>query len=141
MEATGSSGKVTPQGKTDLSFGHEGWSVLPFGGEVESVVQEPSGGIAIAGGNGGGGCCSTNWIAALSSAGRLETPFGAGGREELPTGEDSGVGGLVLEPNGDILAPVGYGNMGCWGMSLEMLAPTGRPVRDSSNGSAGSGRG
>jgi hypothetical protein len=121
-------GKVTPQGQPDLSFGHEGWSVLPFGGEVASVVQEPSGEIVIAGGNGGAGCCTTNWMAALSSTGRLDTAFGAGGRTGLPTGEDSGVGTPVLEPNGDILAPVGYGNMGCWGMSLEMLAPAGRPV-------------
>jgi hypothetical protein len=121
-------GEVTPQGQPDLSFGHEGWSVLPFGGEVGSVVQEASGEIALAANNGGAGCCTTNWMAALSSTGRLETAFGAGVREELPTGEDSGVEPLVLEPNGDILAPVGYGNMGCWGMSLEMLTPAGQPV-------------
>ncbi len=119
-------GKVTARAQTDLSFGNEGWSVLPFGGQVASVVQKPSGEIVIAGSNGGGGCCTTNWMAALSSSGRLETAFGPVGREGLPTGEDSGVGGLVLEPNGNILAPVGYGNMGCWGMSLEMLAPNGR---------------
>jgi hypothetical protein len=93
-----------------------------------SVVEEPSGEIVIAANNGGSGCCTTNWMAALSSSGQLETAFGARGREELPTGEDSGVGTPVLEPNGDILAPVGYGNMGCWGMSLEMLTPTGQPV-------------
>ena len=121
-------GEVTPQGQSNLSFGHEGWTVLPFGGAVASVVQEPSGEIMIAAGNGGGGCCTTNWMAALSATGRLETAFGAGGRARLPTGEDSGVGTLALEPNGDILAPVDYGNMGCWGMSLEMLAPAGRPV-------------
>ncbi len=121
-------GKVTPQGQPNLSFGDEGWSVLPFDGEVTSVVQQQSGEIAIAGSNGGGGCCTTNWIAALSPTGALETAFGAGGREELPTGEDSGVGPLVLEPNGDILAPVGYGNMGCWGVSLAMLTPAGKPV-------------
>jgi hypothetical protein len=67
-------------------------------------------------------------MATLSSTGQLETAFGAGGRAGLPTGEDSGVATPVLEPNGDILAPIGYGNMGCWGMSLEMLAPSGQPV-------------
>ena len=47
---------------------------------------------------------------------------------ELPTGEDSGVEALALEPNGDILAKVGYGNMGCWGVGLAMLTPSGRPA-------------
>jgi hypothetical protein len=121
-------GKITPQGQPDLSFGHGGWSVLPYGGTVASVVQEPSGEIAIAASADESGCCTTNWIAAVSPTGGLDTSFGTGGREELPTGEDSGVGPLVLEPNGDILAPVGYGNMGCWGTSLEMLTPTGQPV-------------
>jgi hypothetical protein len=35
---------------------------------------------------------------------------------------------LGLEPNGDILAPIDYGNMGCWGTALAMLTPTGRHV-------------
>jgi len=38
------------------------------------------------------------------------------------------VEGLALEPNGDILATVGYGNNGCWGAALAMLQPSGRPV-------------
>ena len=121
-------GKVTPQGQPDVSFGHKGWSVLRFGGEVASVVQQPSGIIALAATNGGGGCCTTNWMATLSSTGQRESEFGNGGREVLPTGEDSGPAPLVLEPNGDVLAPVDYGNMGCWGMSLQMLEPAGRPV-------------
>jgi hypothetical protein len=121
-------GKVTPQGRPDLSFGHKGWSLLPFRGEVASVVQQPSGDIALAATNAGGGCCTTNWMATLSSTGQRETQFGSGGRAELPTGEDSGPGSLVTEPNGDVLAPVDYGNMGCWGMSLEMVEPGGQPV-------------
>lgn len=44
-------------------------------------------------------------------------------------GPDSGIGALALEPNGDILAAVGYGNMGCWGFQLTMLTPEGQPVR------------
>ena len=121
-------GKVTAQGQPDLSFGHRGWSLLPFGGEVASVVQQPSGELALAATNGGAGCCTTNWIATLSATGRPDSQFGNGGREELPTGEDSGPASLVTEPNGDVLAPVDYGNMGCWGMSLEMLEPAGHQV-------------
>jgi hypothetical protein len=120
-------GKVTAQGQPDASFGDDGWSVLRFGDEVESLVEEPSGQVVIGAGS-GSGCCVTNSMAALSSTGQLEAGFGTGGRAQLPSGEDSGVGTPVLEPNGDILAAIGYGNMGCWGTSLEMLTPTGQPV-------------
>ncbi|HET8895547.1 MAG TPA: hypothetical protein VFM96_15775 [Gaiellaceae bacterium] len=60
--------------------------------------------------------------------GKLLPAFGQHGREKLPTGEDSGVDSLALEPNGDILAEIGYGNMGCWGIALAMLTPSGHPV-------------
>ena len=121
-------GEVTQRGQLDSTFGNGGWTVLPYHGGVTAVVQEPSGRIVVGGDNGGGGCCTLNWVAAVSARGRLENRFGTHGREELPTGEDSGVDSLALEPNGDILAAVGYGNMGCWGVALAMLTPSGRPV-------------
>jgi hypothetical protein len=121
-------GAVTPVGKVDPSFGSGGWTVLPLHGEVRAVLSEPSGRLVIGGDNGGGGCCTVNWAAAVSARGRLEDGFGTQGREELPTGEDSGVEALAREPNGDILAQVGYGNMGCWGVGLAMLMPSGTPV-------------
>jgi hypothetical protein len=121
-------GEVTQNGQVDPTFGAAGWTVLPFPGEVTAIVQERSGRIVIGGDNGGGGCCTLNWAAAVTARGRLEAAFGRHGREELPTGEDSGVEALALEPNGDILAEVGYGNMGCWGVALAMLTPAGRPV-------------
>jgi hypothetical protein len=121
-------GEITRSGRVDTAFGNGGWKVLPFRGDVSAVAQEHSGRILIGGDNGGGGCCTLNWAAALSARGRLASGFGKNGRAALPTGEDSGVGSLQLEPNGDILAQVGYGNMGCWGTALAMLTPTGRPV-------------
>jgi hypothetical protein len=121
-------GEVTRRGQIDPTFGEGGWTVLPFPGEVTAVLQERSGRIIIAGDNGGGGCCTLNWAAAVSAQGRLENGFGTRGREELPTGTDSGVGGLALEPNGDIVATVGYGNNGCWGVAVAMLMPSGRQV-------------
>lgn len=121
-------GEVTPRGQIDPSFGNGGWALLPFVGEVSAILQESSGRIIIGGDSGGGGCCNRNWAAALSEHGQLERGFGNHGRTELPTGEDSGVEGLALEPNGDILAKVGYGNMGCWGEALAMLTPSGRLV-------------
>jgi hypothetical protein len=120
-------GEVTGSGTMDRGFGTKGWVVLPFQGEVTAVLQAPSGRIVIAGDNGGGGCCTVNWAAALSASGQLEKEFGANGRAVLPTGEDSGATALALEPNGDILAEIGYGNMGCWGVALAMLTPSGRP--------------
>ncbi|MGO9489901.1 MAG: hypothetical protein ACLQBB_12835 [Solirubrobacteraceae bacterium] len=121
-------GEVTGQGQPDPSFAHGGWSVLPFEGEVTAVLQEPSGRIILAGNHDASGCCTTNWAAALSARGRLEPTFGTHGRAELPTGEDSGIQRLALEPGGEILADVGHGNMGCWGTSLAMLTASGQPV-------------
>ncbi len=121
-------GEVTPRGQLDATFADDGWRVLPFPGGVTQVLQEPTGRIIVAGDNGGGGCCTRNWAAALSAHGQLEQAFGRHGRVELPTGEDSGVEGLALEANDDILVKVGHGNMGCWGTSLAMLTPSGQPV-------------
>jgi hypothetical protein len=120
-------GEVSASGTLDQTFGSGGWALLPLPGEVTAILQEPSGRIVIAGDNGGAGCCTVNWAAALSEHGQLETGFGTEGRAVLPTGEDSGVRSLALEPNGDILADVGYGNMGCWGLALAMLTPSGAP--------------
>jgi hypothetical protein len=121
-------GEVTRSGRVDPTFGNSGWTVLPFRGEVTAVLQERSGRILIGGDNGGGGCCNLNWAAALSARGALDRGFGRSGRAELPTGEDSGVGSLALGPSGDILAVVGYGNMGCWGTALAVLMQSGQPV-------------
>ncbi len=120
-------GEVTARGTVDQTFGSQGWVLLPLPGQVTAILQEPSGRIVIAGDNGGAGCCTVNWAAALSEHGQPENEFGAQGRAVLPTGEDSGVRSLALEPNGDILAEVGYGNMGCWGTALAMLTPSGAP--------------
>jgi hypothetical protein len=118
-------GEVTPRGRLDPTFGNGGWTVLPFRGAVTAVVQEESGRILLGGDNGGGGCCTTNWAAAVSARGQLERGFGKHGRVELPTGVDSGVESVAVEPNGDILAEVIYGNMGCWGIAPAMLSSSG----------------
>ena len=120
--------ELTASGVVDRHFGRGGWALLPFRGDVTAVMQEPSGRIVVAGDNGGGGCCTLTWAAALTATGRLDRRFGVRGREELPTGGDSGVELLAREPNGSILVKIGYGNMGCWGVGLAMLTPGGRPV-------------
>ena len=120
-------GEVSASGTVDQTFGNNGWALLALPGEVTAILQEPSGRIVLAGDNGGAGCCTVNWAAALSEDGQPESGFGEHGRTVLPTGEDSGVRSLALEPNGDILAEIGYGNMGCWGTALAMLTPSGAP--------------
>jgi hypothetical protein len=120
-------GEVSASGTVDQTFGSNGWVLLALPGEVTAILQEPSGRIVVAGDNGGAGCCTVNWAAALSENGQPENGFGLNGRAVLPTGEDSGVRSLALEPNGDILAEIGYGNMGCWGLALAMLTPSGAP--------------
>jgi hypothetical protein len=121
-------GEVTQRGALDSMFGNGGWTVLPFHGEVTAVMQEQSGRIVVAGDNNGGGCCTYDWATAVSAHGQFDRAFGIDGRETLPRGEDSGVEALAAEPNGDILVMVGGGNMGCFGVELAMLTPSGRPV-------------
>jgi hypothetical protein len=121
-------GEVTGRGQLDPSFGNGGWSVLPYEGGVTAVLQEPSGRIIVAGEEHSSGCCTVTWAAALSAHGQLERGFGGHGRVELPTGEDSGVSTLELEPGGDILTDVSGGNMGCWYTKPAMLTPSGELV-------------
>jgi hypothetical protein len=121
-------GAITRTGQLDPTFGNDGWTALPLRGQVETVVQESTGRIIVGGGNNGGGCCTVNHAAALSPKGQLDTSFGNAGTVTLPTGEDSGVASIAELLNGDLLAQVAYGNMGCWGDALAMLTPSGRPV-------------
>ena len=120
-------GEITASGQLNPRFARGGWSVLPFEGTVTNVLQETSGRIILGGNEHASGCCTVNWAAALSADGQLDPMFGEHGRVKLPTGESSGINRLALEPNGDILAQSGYGNMGCWGTALAMLTPSGAP--------------
>jgi hypothetical protein len=126
-------GAVTSRGHLNPRFGTHGWTILPLRGEATAILQVPSGRILLGGDNDGGGCCTINHAVALSPDGHLDRTFGNHGRVKLPTGEDSGVESLAREPNGDILAEVAYGNMGCFGVALAMLKPHGNPVPHFSN--------
>jgi hypothetical protein len=121
-------GEVTGRGQLDPTFGNGGWSVLPFEGGVTALRQEPSGRIIIGANEHSSGCCTVTWAAALSAHGQLERGFGRHGRVKLPTGEDSNVSTVALEPDGDILVDVSGGNMGCWYTRLAMLTPSGQSV-------------
>jgi hypothetical protein len=121
-------GEITAHGQLDRAFGDGGWSKLPFEGSVQQVLQEPSGRIIVGAQENGSGCCTKLWAAALSAHGQLERTFGGHGRVELPTGSNSNIASLRLEPTGQILVGVGGGHMGCWYTKLAMLTPSGEPV-------------
>jgi hypothetical protein len=121
-------GAVTSKGQLDPTFGTDGWTALPLNGEASQVVQEASGEIIVGGDNNGGGCCTVNHVAGLTAHGTYDSAFGNSGSTALPTGEDSGVSSLSLLPDGDILAQVDYGNMGCWGHRMALLTPVGKPA-------------
>jgi hypothetical protein len=116
-------GAVTPHGHVDRTFGTGGWAVLPFRGAVTAVVEAVSGRIVV------GGDSRGQWVAALSPRGRLERGFGTNGRTELAVlGPDSGLRALAVDPNGDVLTYIVFGNNGCWRGALVMLTPSGRLV-------------
>jgi len=85
-------------------------------------------GDIVLGGSVGGGCCVREWVGELSARGALVRRFGSDGRVRIGPLEDSGVARVAVEPDGDILALTGGGNMGCWGVTVAALNASGSPV-------------
>jgi len=120
--------EITEHGTLDTSFGDDGWALLPFRAGARAILQEPSGRIIVGGEEPRVGRPESNWAAALSAHGQFDPTFGGHGRVELPTGGDSGIDRLELEPDGDILVKVSGGKMGCFYTKLAMMTPSGQPV-------------
>jgi hypothetical protein len=119
--------RIDASGRLDPAFGKGGWTVLPWPGGASAVAQTPSGDIVL-GGSVGGGCCVREWVGELSARGALMRRFGSGGRVRIGPLEDSGVARVAVEPDGDILALTGGGNMGCWGVTVAALNSSGSLV-------------
>jgi hypothetical protein len=120
--------RIDATGRLDPTFGTGGWTMLPWAGGASAVAEAPSGEIVV-GGSQGGGCCVQAWAGEVSARGAIVSQFGSGGRSSIPVyRDDSGIGRVAVEPNGDILALVVGGNMGNWGVSVSALTGSGSPV-------------
>ncbi|HTW06811.1 MAG TPA: hypothetical protein VME46_04840 [Acidimicrobiales bacterium] len=121
-------GRVGVDGRFDPAFARTGWTVVPWPGGASAVTQTTAGDVVV-GGSAGSGCCVRAWVGELSQAGAVVTTFGSGGRTAVPVLGDSQVARVATEADGDILELTGGGNMGCWGVSMAALTPTGAPVQ------------
>jgi hypothetical protein len=120
--------RLSVSGSLDPAFGSGGWTVLPWPGSVSAIAVTPSGDIVL-GGSEGGGCCVKEWVGELTANGGIVSQFGSGGRSPVPVyRDDSGIARVWAEPDGDIFALTAGGNMGCWGISVSALTPSGSPV-------------
>ena len=118
-------GKLTARGQLDRAFGEHGWAVLPWAGTATTIAVAPSGNIVVGGlGNDNG----SSSVGEITAQGQPVTSFGTRGQTAMPPWHDGGVDGVWFEPDGNILALVGGGNMGCWGVTAVTLTPSGRGV-------------
>jgi hypothetical protein len=120
--------RIDATGQLEPTFGTGGLTMLPWPGAASAVTEAPSGDIVV-GGSQGGGCCVHAWVGELSAHGGVISQFGSAGQSAIPVyRDDSGIGRVAVEPNGDILALVPGGNMGNWGVSVTALTSSGAPV-------------
>lgn len=120
-------GKLTAHGRLEPTFGDRGWRVLPWHGDVSDVAVTRDGAILM-GGEDRPRENGQSMLAEVTAHGKLLTLFGTGGRVGLPEYHDGGVGGIWVEPTGDVLALLGGGNMGCWGVTALTFTPSGHRV-------------
>jgi hypothetical protein len=119
--------RVDADGAFDSTFDEDGWTILPWEGRAEPVVETSSGELLV-GGTEGGGCCVKTYVAKLDERGHVIRSYGTGGRAEVPDPfVDSGVGELAVIDDVTVVAVHG-GNMGCWGSSVSALDERGRPI-------------
>ena len=119
--------RIKADGRFDPGFGHGGWRALPWPGQAEAAAVSGSGDFVVAGG-GGSGCCVRAWVTEVTSSGVVVGSFGSHGARRVPVLEDSGIAGLWVLPDGDILEQTVGGNMGCWTISVAALTSSGLPV-------------
>jgi hypothetical protein len=121
-------GKLTASGALDPSFGTRGWSVLPWRGSADAIAVTRAGDIVLGGAdrpheNG------QSMVTEVTARGRVVPTFGVLGRVAMPGYHDGGLESVAVEPSGQILALVGGGNMGCWGVTAVTLSPSGHLLR------------
>jgi uncharacterized delta-60 repeat protein len=101
--------RYKPDGSLDRKFGTDGISTVDFGREDEilAIALQPDGKIVAAGYAGRPGALEDFGLARFNTDGSLDTSFGAGGKLTTDFGfRDKAMGVLIL-PNGQIVA-AGY---------------------------------
>jgi len=76
--------RLLPNGRTDRSFGHNGWAVAKTGGFVDAWTMLPGGDILIAISQESGNKRSAVGAIAFTSSGQLDRRFGHGGHLRVP---------------------------------------------------------
>jgi uncharacterized delta-60 repeat protein len=92
-----------PSGDLDTSFAGNGKKAINFGGSdaAHAVLVQPDGRILLAG---GGGPASSFCAARLTTAGKLDTTFGATGKRKVDFGSpDESAFGAAVQPDGKIV--------------------------------------
>jgi uncharacterized delta-60 repeat protein len=76
--------RLLPNGRTDRSFGHDGWAVAKVGGYVDAWTKLPGGDLLLAISQEAGNKRSAVGAIALTSGGQLDRRFGHDGRLRVP---------------------------------------------------------
>jgi hypothetical protein len=121
-------GKLTADGQPDQGFGDHGWTRLPWHGQISSVARTGRGDLVL-GGDDRPNTNGQSMVSEVTAHGKLVTGFGVHGRAAMPGYHDGGIDRVLAEPDGDILALLGGGNMGCWGVTAITLTSAGHRVQ------------
>ncbi len=97
--------RLNSDGSLDASFGTGGKATVDFGGAdvAFGLALQPDGSVILAGGTASTTDAEQFAIARLTSAGVLDSSFGAGGKTRIDFGGVSVGRGVALQANGDIL--------------------------------------
>ena len=130
--------RYNSNGTLDTSFGLGGGVTTDFGGYDEAIdIKLQADGKVVAAGNSGtaGGAYGNFALARYTSNGNLDTSFGTGGKVTTDFGSFDGAEGLVIQPDGKIIATGATGTTANADFALARYNPDGS--LDPSFGSGG----
>ena len=99
--------RLTSAGTLDTSFGSGGKATVPFGtlqSAASALGLQSDGKLVLAGAVAEGTASTDAALARLNANGSLDTSFGTGGKTSVAFGGKDYLSGVVVEPNGGIVA-------------------------------------